>query len=37
VQTGLAVAVGFALAAPGLWYLVHVGIDMGRRGWAGWP
>lgn len=32
VQTGLAVAVGFALAAPGLWYLVHVGIDMGRLG-----
>jgi len=32
VQTGLAVLVGLALAVPGLWYLVHVGIDMGRLG-----
>lgn len=32
VQTGLAILVGFALAVPGLWYLVHVGIDMGRLG-----
>lgn len=32
VQTGLAVAIGFALAVPGLWYLVNVGIDMGRLG-----
>jgi ABC-type lipoprotein release transport system permease subunit len=30
--TGLAIVVGFALAVPGLWYLVHVGIDMGRLG-----
>jgi len=32
VQTALAVLVGFALAVPGLWYLVNVGIDMGRLG-----
>jgi len=32
VQTGLAILVGGILAAPGLWYLVHVGIDMGRLG-----
>jgi len=32
VQTGLAILVGFTLAVPGLWYLVHVGIDMGRLG-----
>lgn len=32
IQTGLAILVGFALAVPGLWYLVHVGIDMGRLG-----
>jgi putative ABC transport system permease protein len=32
IQAGLAVAVGLALAAPGLWYLVNVGIDMGRLG-----
>ena len=32
VQTGLSVVAGLALAVPGLWYLVHVGIDMGRLG-----
>ncbi len=32
VQACLAVVVGMLLAAPGLWYLVHVGIDMGRLG-----
>ena len=32
VQTGLAIAVGTALALPGLWYLHSVGIDMGRLG-----
>jgi len=32
VQTVLAVLVGLALAVPGLWYLVNVGIDMGRLG-----
>jgi len=32
VQTGLAIAAGFALAVPGLWYLVRVGVDMGRLG-----
>ncbi len=32
VQTGLAIAVGTALALPGLWYLRSVGIDMGRLG-----
>jgi putative ABC transport system permease protein len=32
IQAGLAVAVGLALAVPGLWYLVNVGIDMGRLG-----
>ncbi len=29
LQTGLAVTVGLTLAAPTLWYLVRVGIDMG--------
>jgi ABC-type lipoprotein release transport system permease subunit len=32
IQAGLAVAVGLALAVPGLWYLVNVGINMGRLG-----
>jgi putative ABC transport system permease protein len=32
VQTGLAIAVGTALALPGLWYLRSVGIDVGRLG-----
>ena len=32
VQTGLAILVGLTLAVPGLWYMVHVGIDMGRLG-----
>jgi ABC-type lipoprotein release transport system permease subunit len=32
IQVGLSIAVGLALAVPGLWYLVHVGIDMGRLG-----
>jgi ABC-type lipoprotein release transport system permease subunit len=32
VQTALAIAIGFALAVPGLWYLVNVGIDMGKLG-----
>jgi len=32
IQAGLAVAIGLALAVPGLWYLVNVGIDMGRLG-----
>ena len=29
LQTGLAIAVGLALAAPTLWYLAQTGIDMG--------
>ena len=29
LQTGLAIAVGLTLAAPALWYLAQVGIDMG--------
>jgi ABC-type lipoprotein release transport system permease subunit len=32
VQTALAVLIGLALAVPGLWYLVNVGIDMGKLG-----
>ncbi len=32
VQTALAIVVGGALAAPALWYLKNVGIDMGRLG-----
>ena len=32
VQTALAILVGGALAAPALWYLKNVGIDMGRLG-----
>ena len=29
LQTGVAIAVGLTLAAPALWYLAQVGIDMG--------
>ena len=29
LQTGLAIAVGLILAAPALWFMVQVGIDMG--------
>ena len=29
LQTGLAIAVGLTLAAPALWFMVQVGIDMG--------
>jgi ABC-type lipoprotein release transport system permease subunit len=32
IITGLAVAAGGVLAVPGLWFLVNVGIDMGRLG-----
>jgi len=32
VQTALAILIGLALAVPGLWYLVNVGIDMGKLG-----
>jgi ABC-type lipoprotein release transport system permease subunit len=32
IITGMAIAVGLVLAAPGLWLLVNVGMDMGRLG-----
>jgi len=32
VQTGLAILIGSLLAIPGLWYLVNVGIDVGKLG-----
>ena len=32
IITGLAIALGLVLAAPGLWLLVNVGMDMGRLG-----
>ncbi len=32
IQTAIAIAVGGALALPGLWYLSRVGINMGRLG-----
>jgi len=32
IQAGLAIIAGLALAVPGLWYLTHVGINMGKLG-----
>ncbi len=32
IQTGIALAVGSALAVPGMWYLSEVGIDVGILG-----
>jgi ABC-type lipoprotein release transport system permease subunit len=32
LQTGLAIALGLALAIPGLWYMMNVGIDLGKLG-----
>lgn len=32
LQTGLAIVLGLALAIPGLWYMVNVGIDLGKLG-----
>jgi ABC-type lipoprotein release transport system permease subunit len=32
LQTGLAILIGVVLSVPGLWYLSHFGIDVGRMG-----
>jgi ABC-type lipoprotein release transport system permease subunit len=32
LQTGLAIILGLVLAIPGLWYMINVGIDLGKLG-----